>query len=66
MASELKLKGRKLYRGDELVAEIRGCRQSSSTDIHADFWVVSRGEKVAGGFCYFRDAVKWIRQNQEA
>jgi hypothetical protein len=58
--NELKLRGRKLYRGDELVAEIFGHRATYPT-VYCDFWVRVGGKVHRGGWAYFQDVVKWVR-----
>lgn len=59
--SDLKLKGRRLYLDGKEVAEIRGYREFVRGEPHGQYDVWQGGEKVAPGFCYFKDAVSWVR-----
>jgi hypothetical protein len=61
----IKLKGRKLYRGDVQIALITGFREWTKYGVEARFSVFAGQTSVADGFCYFADAVKWARQAAE-
>lgn len=61
MTANLTLKGRKFYRNGELVAEIFGYREWFKGEPVGTYEVRRNGEVVATGFCYFKDAVKWVR-----
>jgi hypothetical protein len=56
----MKLKGKRFYRGDVLVAEIFGHRSTYPT-VYCDFWVKAGDRTHRGGWAYFRDVVKWVR-----
>ena len=57
----LKLRGKRLFDGDREVAEIRSTREWVRGTPIGDAEVWQDGKRVAKGFAYFRDAVKWVR-----
>jgi ApbE superfamily uncharacterized protein (UPF0280 family) len=64
--ASLKLKGKKLFRGEVPVATVSGYREHSyKFGPTGSFCVVADGKKIADGFCYFRDAVQWARAAAE-
>jgi hypothetical protein len=62
MTTAAKIKGRTLYRGDRVIAFIRGYREMHATyGPLGSYDVMKAGVDlpIASGFAYFADAVKW-------